>query len=178
MVGRVSPNKGHETLIDAFATYYYNYNNNSRLLIVGKEDERLVNYTGLLHNKVNQLGIQEMVVFTGQVSDNALKAYYLVADIFMMTSEHEGFCVPLVEAMAMKVPIVAYGTSAVPGTVGNSGLVWEEPDPFLIAGSVDCIVRDESVRVALGAMGLRRYQEYFTNDNIRSIFLDTLKGLL
>src|SRR5712691_7507367 len=111
MIGRLAPNKGHALLIDAFAAYHYNYNNNSRLLIVGKEDERLCAYTEALRKQVQQLGLRNAVIFTGEVSEPALKAYYLVANVFMITSEHEGFCVPLVEEMAMKLPIVAYGSS-------------------------------------------------------------------
>lgn len=178
MVGRVAPNKGHALLIDAFAAYHYDYNDDSRLLIVGKEDERLRAYTEVLHKKVQQLGLDNAVNFTGEVSETALKAYYLVADVFMITSEHEGFCVPLVEAMAMKVPIVAYGSSAVPGTVGRAGLVWQEPDPELLAASLHCIIEDESLAAALGVMGWRRYQHFYTNEKIAAQFLQALNGVL
>lgn len=177
-VGRVAPNKGHAFLIDAFATYYYGYDRKSRLLIVGKEDTRLSVYSETLREQVARLGLQDAVVFTGEVSDSALKAYYLVADVFMMTSAHEGFCVPLVEAMAMKIPIVAYGSSAVPGTVGNAGLVWEEPDPELLAESVHVILEDESVGVALGLMGWLRYQQRFTNEKIGEKFSAALDSVL
>ena len=177
-VGRVAPNKGHALLIDAFATYHYGYDRKSRLLIVGKEDERLRVYTETLRDQVARLGLQDAVVFTGEVSDSALKAYYLLADVFMMTSAHEGFCVPLVEAMAMKLPIVAHGSSAIPGTVGRTGLVWEEPDPELLAESVHIIREDEGVGVALGLMGWLRYQQLFTNEKIGEKFLTALDGLV
>jgi glycosyltransferase involved in cell wall biosynthesis len=178
MVGRVAPNKGHTLLIDAFAVYHYNYNNASRLLIVGKEDERLCAYTEILHNQAQQLGLRNAVIFTGEVPESALKAYYLVADVFMITSAHEGFCVPLVEAMAMKLPIVAYGSSAVPTTVGRAGLVWKEPDPELLAESVHCVIEDESLAVALGVMGWRRYHQLYTNEQIATQFLQALNGIL
>ena len=84
MVGRLAPNKGHVALIDAFKIYHSSYNRESRLLIVGQEDERLRSYTTLLYEKVKSLGLQEAVVFTGGVSDEALKAYYLVSNIFMI----------------------------------------------------------------------------------------------
>lgn len=177
MVGRIAPNKGHATLIDAFGVYYNTYNKNSRLLIVGKEDERLSIYNNFLHQKVKDLGLQESVIFTGAVSAEALKSYYLVSNIFMTTSEHEGFCVPLVEAMAMKLPIVAYGSTAIPYTVGKAGLVWDKPDPYLLAGSVDCIARDEFVSASLGEMGWRRYKEIFTNEQIETKFIEVIKSL-
>lgn len=177
MVGRIAPNKGHAALIDAFYIYHTNYNRDSRLLIVGKEDERLQIYNDFIHQKVQDLSLQESVVFTGGVSAEALKAYYLVSHIFMTTSEHEGFCVPLVEAMAMKIPIVAYGSTAIPYTVGKAGLVWDKPDPYLLAGSVDCIARDEFVSASLGEMGWRRYKEIFTNEQIETKFIEVIKSL-
>lgn len=178
MVGRLAPNKGHLALIDAFNVYYTSYNRESRLLIVGQEDERLRSYTTLLYEKVQSLSLQEAVVFTGEVSDKALKAYYLVSNIFMITSEHEGFCVPLVESMAMKLPIVAYGSSAIPYTVGKTGLVWGQLDPYLLAGSVDYIVRNEFISASLGEMGWRRYKEIFANEQVETRFMEALKSML
>lgn len=177
-VGRLSPNKGHATLIEAFATFYYHYDVNSRLLIIGKEDARLHPYTTLLRERIHDLDLDRAVIFTGAVPDETLKAYYLMAHVFMTTSEHEGFCVPLVEAMAMKIPIVAYGTSAIPGTVGKAGIVWDQPDPFLLAGSVDHILKDDSLNFALCEMGWRRYRDQFTNEKIKNLFLDILQGII
>jgi glycosyltransferase involved in cell wall biosynthesis len=122
--------------------------------------------------------LERAVVFTGGVTDEALKAYYTVAGAFVITSEHEGFCVPLVEAMAMKLPIMAYASSAIPGTVADAGLVWEKRDPYLLAESLDLIVKDERVSVALGMKGRRRYEEKFTNERIEAEFLTALDGLL
>jgi len=175
-VGRVVPNKGHKALIDTFNIYHREYNKNSRLFIVGKEDPALISYTMSLHSKLRRLYLENNVVFTGQVSDEALKAYYLSADVFMTTSMHEGFCVPLIEAMSMKIPIVAYASSAIPGTVGKVGLVWDEHNPELLAASVDIIVRDEEVRHSLGEMGWRRYQTTFTNERIKQNLLEAFES--
>jgi glycosyltransferase involved in cell wall biosynthesis len=177
MVGRIAPNKGHLALIDAFNIYYRHYNPNSRLLIVGKPDERLKLYNELLFERVNSLNLKDAIVFTGEISCEALKAYYLVSQIFMITSQHEGFCVPLVEAMAMKLPIVAYGSSAIPQTVGKTGLVWEELNPHLLAGSVDHIVRNDFVSASLGEMGWRRYKGTFVNEQIETRFMEVLAHL-
>jgi len=178
MVGRLSPNKGHISLIEAFAVFYHNYNPNSRLLIVGKEDKRLESYNALLYEMVKKLGLQGAVRFIGGVSDEVLKACYLVSSTFMIASEHEGFCVPIVESMSMKLPIIAYGSSAIPDTVGKCGLVWAELDPFLMAESIDFIVRDEDLSTALGMMGWKRYQEQFTNDVIKTKFLQAIGHIL
>jgi glycosyltransferase involved in cell wall biosynthesis len=178
MVGRVAPHKGHLALLEAFATYYYRYNQNSRLIVVGKGGEGLSAYSSLLQRAVASLGLEKAVVFTGGVTDEALKAYYLIGDAFMMTSEHEGFCVPLVEAMAMKLPIIAYATTAIPGTVGDAGLVWAERDPYLLAQSLDAIVKDKSVSLALRSKGERRYEQMYTNERIEAEFLRALDTLL
>ena len=171
MVGRVAPNKGHPTLIEAFAAYHHDYNPKSRLLIVGKCETRLKAYNRLLFDLVRRFELQDSVVFAGEVSDSALKAFYMAANVFMTTSEHEGFCVPLVEAMSMGVPIVAYGSSAIPGTIDKAGLIWNERNPYLLAESVNKIVKSESISRALGKLGLDRYQQHFTNDRIRTQFL-------
>jgi len=177
LVGRLAPNKGHATLIDAFNIYHTNYNRESRLLIVGRKDERLKIYNDFLNEKVEFLNLQESVIFTGGVSAEALKAYYIVSNVFMITSEHEGFCVPLVESMAVKLPIVAYGSTAIPYTVGKAGLVWEQPDPYLLAASVDCIASNEFISASLGEMGWQRYNETFTNEQIETKFIKAIKGL-
>jgi glycosyltransferase involved in cell wall biosynthesis len=177
MVGRVAPNKGHPALIQAFAAYHRDYNSNSRLFIVGKEETRLAAYNRLLREVAKYLKVQDAVIIAGEVSDSALKAYYSVANVFMMTSEHEGFCVPLVEAMSMKIPIVAYSSTAIPDTVGDVGLVWKERNPYLLAQSIDSIAGDKSVSEALGRMGRQRYQRLFTNERIENRFVHALDHL-
>ena len=178
MVGRVSPNKGHPALIEAFAAYHHDYNRHSRLLIVGKEETRLGVYNRLVREIATCLKLYGSVVFTGGVSDHALTAYYQASHVFMSTSEHEGFCVPLVEAMAMKIPIVAYASSAIPSTVERVGLVWDERNPYLMAESVNAIVTDEGVHAALGEMGWQRYQQHFTNERIETQFMSVISQLL
>jgi glycosyltransferase involved in cell wall biosynthesis len=174
MVGRVFPNKGHAALIEAFAIYHHYYNTQSRLLLVGKEEDSLAGYSRELRELVAARGLEKAVVFTGGVSDEALKAYYLVANVFVFASEHEGFCVPLVEAMAMKLPIVTYSSTAIPGTVGRAGLVWKERDPVLLAESVERVTKDAALAEALGRAGWQRYTENFTNERIEERFLAAL----
>ena len=177
MVGRVSPNKGHPALIEAFAAYHHDYNPDSRLMIIGKEETRLSKYSTLLRQMAKRLNMASNVIFTGEVSDGALKALYLASHVFMITSDHEGFCVPLVEAMAMKVPIVGYASSAIPETLGTAGLVWDERNPYLLAESINSIVNDPPVCESLRSMGWRRYLQYFTNKRIEAAFLSAINQL-
>ncbi len=176
-VGRRAPHKGHRFLIDAFAAYHEHYDRNSRLVLVGREEHKLSCYSNRLREQASRLGVIDNVLFIDGVTEAELKAYYQRASMFVLASEHEGFCVPLVEAMALQVPIVAYGTTAVPHTVGDAGLVWEEPDPFLLAQSIDTVVRDAAVRRSLTERGRRRYQQLFTNQRIERDFLHALRPL-
>jgi glycosyltransferase involved in cell wall biosynthesis len=176
-VGRVVPHKNLHHLIEVFAHYHYDYNKDSRLIIVGKGGEGFNTYGKLLHHVVQKLDLTNAVVFTGGVSDEALKAYYLVADAFVTVSEHEGFCVPLVEAMSMKLPITAYASAAIPETLGDAGIVWPEHNALLMAESIDRVIRDKSVRDALGERGYRRYESTFTNRIVERIFLQAMSKL-
>ena len=112
-VGRVIPNKKIDDLIRVFALYQRLFDRHSRLLLVGdyRGHEK---YYDRLQDLVRERGAQE-VVFTGPVDDDELRAAYSCADLFLCLSEHEGFCVPLLEAMAFDVPVVAFDTGAVRG---------------------------------------------------------------
>lgn len=178
MVGRVAPNKRQDTLIEAFADYHHNFNSASRLYIVGKEHDVLEPYSAKLRELADKLKVRDAITFTDRVTDEQLKAYYLIAKAFVMTSEHEGFCVPLVEAMALKVPVIALASSAVTGTVGKAALLWKERNPHLIAQSIDRLANDEPTAVALGMMGWRRYRQLFTNEKIESVFLNSLSVVM
>lgn len=171
MVGSVRPNKGHASLIEAFAQYYYDFNCHSRLLIVGSEDEKLEGYSKALRDLADLLHLEGAIVFTGEVPVAALKAYYLASDVFVITSEHEGFCVPLVEAMAMKLPIVGYTTPAIAETVGDCGVLWDKIDPTLLAESINTLVEDDSEIAALAHNGWQRYDRMFSDASIDKEFL-------
>lgn len=171
MVGSIRPNKGHASLIEAFARYYYDFNCHSRLLIVGAEDDKLEGYSKALRELADLLHLEGAIVFTGEVPVEALKAYYLASDVFVITSEHEGFCVPLVEAMAMKLPIVGYASGAIGETVANCGILWETIDPSLVAESIDLAVRNDGATASLAHEGRQRYESMFSDAAIAGRFL-------
>ncbi|MBO5953719.1 MAG: glycosyltransferase family 4 protein [Oscillospiraceae bacterium] len=143
-VGRICPNKKHEDLMLDFYYYTKYFNPNSRLILVG-------NYRGFegyylkLKKYAKKLGLTN-VVFTGHIKFSQILAYYHTADLFLCESEHEGFCIPLVEAMHFGVPIVAYDSSAIGETLGTGGVLLREKNPRLTASVMDQILRDESLR--------------------------------
>jgi glycosyltransferase involved in cell wall biosynthesis len=143
-VGRVIANKKIEDLICWFHAYHTIFNPRSRLLLVGAQTgfER---YLASLHELVGRLDASQ-VHFIGHVSDEELVAYYELADLFLCASEHEGFCVPIVEAFYKQVPVLAYAATAVPSTMDGAGVLFEDRNPIHVAALMDEIVSNVSLQ--------------------------------
>jgi len=143
-VGRMIPNKRIEDVIRAFHAYKRWFNPRSRLLLVGSHGgfER---YLAMLHDFTARIGAAD-VHMLGHVSNEELAAYYGIADVFLCASEHEGFCVPLMEAFHMGVPVVAHAATAVPATMDGGGVLYDGKDPVQIAGILDALVSNAGLR--------------------------------
>lgn len=176
MLGRVAPNKGHAALFDAFACYRREFDPEARLLVVGKHDRRLSRYSRHLRERCAALDIAAHVHFLDNIDDARLKACWLVADALLMLSEHEGFCVPLVEAMALGVPVVARDRSAIAETLGDAGLLWQESDPRLYATSLARLLRDADAAALLRRAGRARYRERFAPAVLRAQLLAAMEA--
>jgi glycosyltransferase involved in cell wall biosynthesis len=148
-VGRVIPNKRIDDVIRLFHAYQLLHNARSRLLIVGSV-AGFERYHLMLHQLVATLGTSG-VHFLGHVSDAELTACYDVADVFLCASEHEGFCVPLVESFYKGVPVLAYAAAAVPATMDGAGVLYTEKDPAHVAALLDQVVTDARLRDAIVA---------------------------
>jgi len=165
-VGRLAPNKAQEDLIAAFAVFR-EWVPSGRLVLVGGESS--VSYREALVSLVAQLGLEDSVLFAGSVSGAELAGWYEVADVFVCVSDHEGFCVPLLEAMHHRLPVVAYAAAAVPETLGGAGLLVGDKSAVVLAAAVERVVSDpvvggrlvESGLCRLGAFGLERTREVF-----------------
>jgi len=177
MVGRFAPNKGHLDLVDAFAEYVYSFDSDARLFIVGRRDLKLSKYVHAVEQQVTQFGLGNHVEFLDGVDVPTLKALYMGSNAFVLCSHHEGFCVPLIEAMALGLPIVAYGTTAVSETAAGVGLVWETSDPVLLATSIWEIVSRPEVKRGLVALGQKRYLNDFATDAIERRFVALLRRI-
>jgi glycosyltransferase involved in cell wall biosynthesis len=161
MVGRIAPNKGDLALVDALTVMRRVSDPRSRLLRIGKLDPNLERYGVAVREHVRELGAETHVVAIDDATPGELRAAYAAADALVMLSAHEGFCVPLVEAMALGTPIVAFGSSAIAWTVGEAGIVWSEPDPHLVAMSVARLHTDLMLREMLRELGRARYRSAF-----------------
>mgnify|MGYP003346586799 CR=1 FL=1 len=139
-VGRVIPNKRPDDLIRFFHAYKTLFNPRSRLILAGWFGG-LDQYVSGLHRLVAELGVTD-VHLLGQVTNEELGALYECADVFLCASEHEGFCVPIVEAFYMRVPVVAYAATAVPGTMDGGGVLYDTRDPRRVAAIVNALLAD------------------------------------
>jgi glycosyltransferase involved in cell wall biosynthesis len=168
-VGRVIPNKCFHDLIKVFAFYQRYIDRNSRLLLVG-EWVGFEKYYESLVRMVDELALKD-VVFTGHVDHDDLVAYYGVADLFLCLSEHEGYCVPLIEAFELGVPVMALDAGAVPETLGGAGLLIREKRIDEIAMMAHAIVTDEALRTKI-VEGQDRVLERMAAVDHRTLLLD------
>lgn len=173
--GRIAPNKKQEDVIDAFYHYQKYYNEESRLILLGSYFN-METYYERLKDYVGRLGVKN-VVFTGHVSFEEMLCCYRAADLFLCMSEHEGFCVPLVEAMYFHIPIVAYDSSAIGHTLGGSGILLKDKNPLEAAGVMDRILKDEALRKQILAGQDRRLQD-FGKERTERLFMEKIEGFL
>lgn len=174
-VGRIAPNKKQENIIRAF--YWYKRKNpDSRLILVGSYTG-MENYFERLVKYAKALGLEDDVIFTGHIKFSEILAYYRLAHAFVCMSEHEGFCVPLAEAMFFDVPIIAYDTSAISDTLGGSGILLDNNDPVFAAEVINRVISDENLRSHI-ISGQRKRLEDFSYDRIRDIFEKQLKNFI
>jgi len=175
-VGRVVPNKKPEDVIRAFAVYHRGYEPESRLLLIGSTGNVKL-YDRALENYIRALELEDAVVMPGHVTFAEILAGYHAADVFVCMSEHEGFCVPLVEAMYFGVPIVTYASSAIPETLGKGGLLLSEKSPETAAAAVNRVLTDERLRDALVKAGKERLKD-FSYEAVKKQFLACLEKVI
>jgi len=172
-VGRIAPNKkieDHIRLAEQYKRYvdiYY------RFIFVGRDDA-VPHYMSTVRALIMKYQmLPERFWFTGTVPDDELATFYRNAHAYVSLSEHEGFCAPLVEAMAMDVPVLAYGAAAVPETLGGAGVSFAPKDLEYAAELLGALVYDEPFRDGVLA-GQRRRLADFGKDRIE----ETLKAVL
>jgi glycosyltransferase involved in cell wall biosynthesis len=153
-VGRVSPNKALENTVAALAVARAHNDERATLAIVGKAATG--SYVRALHRYVADLGLTGAVTFTGHVGDDAVAAAYASADVLVVTSEHEGFGVPVVEAMAAGLPVVAFERGALPEVLGDAGVLVSDKDPYALAASIHALVGDHARQARLAEAGRQR----------------------
>lgn len=175
-VGKVSPHKASHDLVKVLAVYRRLFDPRARLHLVGSALGR--RYLPALLGFVEELGLGDAVSITGSVPAGALEAYYRSADVFVCASDHEGFCVPIVEAMGRGVPVVAFGSTAVPETVGDAGIVLDSKEPLRFAAAVARVIADGELRRHMVDAGAARVRKRFSLERSRDRFVAVLRDRL
>jgi L-malate glycosyltransferase len=159
-VGRIAPNKkieDHIKLAEQYKRYIDAY---YRFIFVGRYDVVPRYYAAIRALLTEYKMLEDRFIFTGPVPDAELAAYYRASSVYISLSEHEGFCVPLVEAMAMDVPVLAYSAAAVPDTLGGAGVQFSPKDLEYAAELLGMLAFDESPREEVLAGQRRRLQDF------------------
>jgi glycosyltransferase involved in cell wall biosynthesis len=164
-VGRMAPNKKIEDII-RLAEHYKRYvDSHYRFIFVGRYDG-MPRYYNMLRALIAELGWQgDRFLFTGPVPDDELATYYRAASVYISMSEHEGFCVPLVEAMAADLPVLAYSCTAIPDTLGGAGVQFSPKHFEVVAEVLGILAFDDEVRARV-IDGQRRRLRAFTGEYV------------
>jgi glycosyltransferase involved in cell wall biosynthesis len=155
-VGRIAPNKRVEDLIQAFAWYHRVLNRQSRLIVVGSE-RSCPRYYLMLRMLANELELPN-VCFERYASPRGLTAYYQLAHVFVTSSAHEGYCLPLVEAMHKGVPVVARRVGGMPEALGGAGVLYDDLSAGELAQLVHRVIDDSALRAEVLASQARRME--------------------
>ena len=156
-IGRVTANKCQHDLVAAMAAVGRTHPT-ARLVIVGSAASE--SYRRALDAYATRLGVAERVEFVGAVDDATLASHLATASVFVCLSEHEGFCVPVVEAMAAGVPVIAYRAAVLPETVAHAGIVLGDKSPSTVATAIARILDDPVLRQYLIERGRLRAEDF------------------
>ena len=153
-VGRVAPNKAVEDAMAALFAYRMRHDPQAELQVIGRP--AIPAYSRALQHYAATLGVADAVHFDTKVSDEGLAAAYRSADVLVVTSEHEGFCLPVVEAMAHRLPVVAFRAGALAEVLGDAGVLVDTKDPMVLADTVRRLQVDPAWRTQVVEAGSAR----------------------
>jgi glycosyltransferase involved in cell wall biosynthesis len=165
-VGRIAPHKSIHKIIEAFEFYVRNINANAKLTLVGKSDVPL--YGNKIKDLIRDRGLSDLVKIVENCPLEDLAGIYAKSSVFVSLSEHEGFGVPLVEAMASGLPILALREAAVQDTVSGAGILIVDASPINVAMAVNEIVENAPLRENLINKGLVRAQTFHPEETLKS----------
>lgn len=168
-VGRVAPNKGHLMLLEIAHVYSQMFDFNFKFYIIGKFDEGLEPYNKLIKDTIKKYHLQKYIEFIGEINDAALIAYYLSCDVFLCTSDHEGFCVPVIEAQRFELPIIVKDSSALRETLGKNQVVLKD-NLKEYAAAIYLLSTRRDIKSYLRKNGISNYQNRFGYARIAETF--------
>mgnify|MGYP003466442584 FL=1 len=159
-VGRIMPHKNQLGLVEAFAVLLRSSPVPIQLYLVG--GFTVPDYKNRIEERINELGLQAFVSLTGKVDDDTLTSMYRRSDLFVSLSLHEGFGMPLIEAMAHELPVLAYDApnSNVVHTMGSAGLLLDNADPHQVAAAIAQLIENPALRRNMRRRGMERMHEF------------------
>lgn len=169
-VGRLAPNKCVEDILKAFRFIHFGLEKDSRLWLVGIDTDTEL-YSFSLREMATRLGIRDVVECTGCLTDEGVRAMYEAADAYVCMSEHEGFCLPLIEAMHFGLPVVAYSAGAVTETLGDGGVLVHEKRHVELGQLIFHLSQPGELRDRVVEAGHRRVS-HFSEERFRARVAD------
>lgn len=176
-ISRILPHKGLHHIIKVIEKYITNYGDEIRLNIIGGIDTELYKYMHELEELIYQNHLENYVFFRGKVNFSELKTYYSASHVLLAMSEHEGFCLPIIEAQYNKLPVIALERCAVKETLGEEQLLFQDIDYSLFAAAINVVVNDNNIRNYVSDWGYRNYLKY-QKVNLSKKFLEIIHEFL
>lgn len=174
-VGRLAPNKAQHELVAMLSVLRQRHDPLAELHLVGSAT--FGSYAQAMKDYVEHLGLARAVKIHDGVSDDELASQYALADVFVCVSDHEGFCVPLIEAMHHGVPVIAFDSTAVAGTLGDAGLLLTSKSPDIVADAVARVVSTPDLAQQMRTRGRSR-AEHFSLDNTRRAWTEVIEATI
>lgn len=174
-VGRIAPNKKQEDIIRTFAYYKKYINEKARLILIGSPFSE--DYFNDIRTYIQALGLENSILIPGHISFEKILAFYSIADVFVCMSEHEGFCVPLIEAMLFDIPVVAYDSTAIKYTLGRGGVLLHDKNPMVFAGAIDKILSSDDLKAGIIAEQRLRLEE-LKQSSIEERIMKTIRTVI
>jgi len=157
-IGRFAPNKKIEDILKTFYFLHHHINKNSRLWLAGIDIDTEL-YSFAIKRLADELRLSHAITFAGCLDDTEIRSLYENATVYICMSEHEGFCLPVIEAMHFGLPVIAYDGSALTDTVGRGGIFVKEKRHPEIAELINNIATNQEFRSVLVAKGKERVSE-------------------
>jgi L-malate glycosyltransferase len=168
-VGRIAPNKRQTDLIK-IAKILLNYKFPFKITLAGKTARELESYKYELSSFINYYNLEDKIEFLDFLDQDTLSRIYSNADLFISMSEHEGFCVPLLEAMYYNIPIIAFNSSAIAETLGNGGILINEKKLEYITELIYSIKINSELRNKLKSLAESRFQYFSKIDSFQILY--------
>ncbi|MEN8154163.1 MAG: glycosyltransferase family 4 protein [Acidobacteriota bacterium] len=159
-VGRVAPNKKLEDAVKMLF-YYKKYLSPSIRLIIAGNTRSVPKYFYAVRDLASRFYLtSEDIIFTGHIKFDEFLSVYKIADVFLSVSEHEGFCLPVMESFKLGVPVAAFDAGAIRETVGDGGIIFDTKNPEKVAGILEYIIENKEVREKMIVSGKKRFKRY------------------